>query len=213
MAVPLACARAVGVYRSHRKVLISGASPGPGAVTMRLPARAELDHPGGQRRPRTASPGYGVKVENTSAPCPFSAGSVDENTFTCDSMPGPDADDDVVGQRISVDVGACDVHAAGETGVERGEPGQLRLERPCGRVVAVVGDDLGRSAPVPVPTTRSRIMSPFTSAIATDGVPSKSGNGVTVCNDLVAVAVVDLHRCRLAVASRASPPRTSTPRG
>ena len=40
-------------------------------------------------------------------------------------------------------------------------------------------------------------MSPLTSAIATDGVPSKPGNGVTIGDHLVAVAVVYLHRRRL----------------
>src|SRR6478752_6310402 len=89
VAVPSACARAVGVKRSQRKALISGASPGPGAVTtLCLPDPASI-----MPVPRVTpdrEPGYGVKVEKTSGAVPDADGRLDEKTFTCDSIPGPE---------------------------------------------------------------------------------------------------------------------------
>ena len=56
-------------------------------------------------------PGYGVKVENTSGALPVSAGSSREDLhLRLDARAG--ADDDVVGQSVSIDVGAGDGHPA-----------------------------------------------------------------------------------------------------
>src|SRR3954463_9709830 len=86
--VPLAWARAVGVNRSQRKVFTSGASPGPGAVTMLSRPEPASTMPVARVTP-DCEPGYGVNAENTSGALPGSPGSVEENTLTCDSMPGP----------------------------------------------------------------------------------------------------------------------------
>ena len=75
-------------------------------------------------------PGYGVKVENTSGALPDSLGQLRREHLHLRLHPRPRADDDVVGHRISVDVGTRDGHAAGEVRVERGEPGELGLEQP-----------------------------------------------------------------------------------
>ena len=91
-------------------------------------------------------PGYGVKLEKTSGALPDSLGQRRREHLHLRLHAGTRADDDVVGQRVSVDVGTRDGHAAGEAGVERGEPGELGLERPVGGVVAVVGDHLGGNA-------------------------------------------------------------------
>ncbi len=122
--------------------------------------------------------GYGVKLENTSGALPFSPGSSDENTFTWESMPGPDPTMMLSAMRVSVDIGTRDVHAALESRVERREPGQLRGEPALGRVVAVVDDDLVVRAGTGA-DDQVEDLSPFTSAIATEGVPSNDGNGVT----------------------------------
>src|SRR4051794_11181238 len=89
VAVPFACDFAVGVNRSHRNDLISGASPGPGAVTRLSRPDPASTMPVARLTP-DFEPGYGVKVENTSGDVAGSVGRVDENTFTCDSVPGPE---------------------------------------------------------------------------------------------------------------------------
>src|ERR1700761_5793137 len=84
VAVPLACALAVGVNRLHRNDLINGASPGPGAVTTLSRPDPASTIPVASVTP-DCEPGYGVKVENTSGAVPDAPGSLDENTFTWDS--------------------------------------------------------------------------------------------------------------------------------
>src|SRR4051794_24360015 len=80
--VPLACALAVGVYRSHRNVFTSGASPWPGAVTMLSRPEPDSTIPVASVTP-DSEPGYGVNAENTSGALPDSLGRADENTLIC----------------------------------------------------------------------------------------------------------------------------------
>ncbi len=104
--------------------MIRGASPGPGAVTMLSRPDPISTMPVATVTP-DFDPGYGAKLVKISGALPISPGSVDENILDLglDSRTRPH--DDVVGQRISVDVGTGDVHTAPETGIERRKAGQL----------------------------------------------------------------------------------------
>src|ERR1700758_4519505 len=83
---PLAFARSVGVYRSQRNVLMRAGSPGPGAVTMLGRPETASTRPVASVTP-DLDPGEGAKVVITSGAWP--ADRCDENTLTCESVPGP----------------------------------------------------------------------------------------------------------------------------
>src|ERR1700736_6751368 len=85
---PFAFALSVGVYKSQRNTLMCAGSPGPGAATTLGRADIESIRPVVRGTP-DVDPGWGAKGGNTSGAAPGWAGRCEENTLTCESVPGP----------------------------------------------------------------------------------------------------------------------------